>query len=311
MRRLGLCLRVACSGLLLIGASTSANASSADENDEVSTVELEAEALPQAQRRDLELSARRNPYAISPHKPNFLLPLSWSRRTHGAPFNVSDSELQNFEVKFQLSFKVAIWEEPLSLPLDLYFAYTGRSFWQAFNRDKSAPFRDTNHEPEAFVSTFGDWELGPLRDINMRAGFSHQSNGQPLPLSRSWNRIYTGVEARWRRFFLDLVLWDRLPEDPKDGPDDPKGDDNPDIERYIGNGQFSVGWVIDNKTVRVSLRNNLRADNRGALTAAFTYPINTRLKGYVEFFSGYGETLIDYNHSNERLSVGIALSDWP
>ncbi len=304
------CFAAVTCGLLLVSATTAA----ANEQDSVAhaqSVELEAEALPQAQRRDLELSARRNPYAITPHRPNYVLPLSWSRRTHGAPFNVADGELQNFEVKFQLSFKVAVWEEPLSLPLDVYFAYTGRSFWQAYNREKSSPFRDTNHEPEIFVSTFQDWQLGGFRDINLLAGINHQSNGQTLPLSRSWNRIYAGVEARWRRFFLNAVLWDRLPEKAKDSPDDPEGDDNPDIERYIGNGQFSVGWVIDNKTVLVSLRNNLRADNRGALTVGFTYPINTRLKGYVEFFSGYGETLIDYNHSNERISFGIAISDWP
>ncbi len=274
--------------------------------------EASADALPQAQRRQLELSARRNPYAITPHRPNYLLPLSWSRRPNGAPFGAADGDLDNLEVKFQLSFKVAVWEDPLSLPLDLFFAYTGRSFWQAYNEDESAPFRDTNHEPEVFLVSHQDWSIGSLRDVNLRLGFSHQSNGQPLPLSRSWNRVYLGASGRWRQFFLDMVIWDRIPEKAKKSPDDPKGDDNPGIERFIGNAQVSAGWVIgDNKSLRLSLRDNLRSDHRGALVAAFTYPLTDRLKGYVEFFTGYGETLIDYNSSNERLSLGISLSDWP
>ncbi|MGJ8670188.1 MAG: phospholipase A [Oceanococcus sp.] len=273
---------------------------------------MESDNTQQARRRQYELSARRNPYAITPHKPNYLLPLSWSHRPSGTPLGISDGTLNKFEVKFQLSFKVAVWEDPLSLPVDLYFAYTGRSFWQAYNSEQSSPFRDTNHEPEAFFSTHGDWLVGPIRDINLRLGFSHQSNGQALPLSRSWNRVYLGANGRWKRFFVDAVFWDRIPEDAKESVDDPEGDDNPGIERYIGNAELSLGWVIgDNKSIRINWRDNLRSDHRGALTTAFTYPINDRMKGYVEFFTGYGETLLDYNHSNERLSFGIALSDWP
>ena len=271
----------------------------------------DSNALPQTQRRKLEMSMRRNPYAISPHRPNFMLPFSWSHRPSGEPFGLPNGELNHFEVKFQLSLKVAVWEDPFALPFDVYFAYTGRSFWQAYNDEKSSPFRDTNHEPEMFISSHGDWAIGPLRDLNIRLGFSHQSNGQPLPFSRSWNRVYLGANGRWKRFFVDAVIWDRIAEDPKTSADDPKGDDNPDIERFIGQGELVVGWVIGNKTVRVNWRNNLRADNHSALTAAFNYPLNDRLKGYVELFSGYGETLIDYNRTNERISFGIALSDWP
>lgn len=268
-------------------------------------------SLPQIQRRHYELSARANPYAISPHRPNYLLPASYSNRTHGQVFGVTDATLNHFEVKFQLSFKVAAWENVLSTQTDLYFAYTGRSFWQAYNSQVSSPFRDTNHEPELFLASHANWTLGPVRDLNLRLGFSHQSNGQPLPLSRSWNRVYVGANGRWRHFFVDLVLWQRLPEDPKTGPDDPEGDDNPGIEHTVGRGEMTVAWVVDDKTINLNWRNNLQRRNKGALTAAFTFPLNRRLKGYLEVFSGYGETLIDYNRSNERIGLGIALSDWP
>lgn len=301
-------------GFLLFGllAATQPSAASETTSDSPQDEAREAEQLPQAQRRKYELSAQRNPYAITPHRPNFLLPLSWSRRPNGTPFGISSDRLDELEVKFQLSFKVAVWQDPLSLPVDLFFAYTGRSFWQAYNDDESAPFRDTNHEPEAFFVTHENWQLGPVRDLNLRLGFSHQSNGQALPLSRSWNRVYLGATGRWRRFFIDAVIWDRIPEDPKTSPDDPKGDDNPNIERFVGQAEITSAWVIGkNKSLRLSLRNNLRSSYRGSLTAGFTYPLTDSLKGYVEFFTGYGETLIDYNYSNERLSLGIAITDWP
>ena len=298
--------------LFLLAATSWSQASHNSNTAENSATPEYAEQLPQAKRREFELSARRNPYAITPHRPNYVLPLSWSHRPHGEPLGISDGSLNQFEMKFQLSFKVAVWEDPLSLPVDLFFAYTGRSFWQAYNRQQSAPFRDTNHEPEAFFATYKNWQIGPLRDLNLRLGFSHQSNGQALPLSRSWNRIYLGANGRWQRFFIDAVIWNRIPEAAKKSADDPEGDDNPNIERFVGNAELSLAWVIGKqKTMRLSWRDNLRRDHRGALTAAYTYPINSRLRGYIEFFSGYGETLLDYNRSNERLSWGIALSDWP
>ncbi len=269
------------------------------------------EQPPPLQRRHYEDLAHENPYAITPHRPNFLLPISYTHRPDGRGLDAQPEDLDQIEVKFQLSFKVAVWRDPLSLPADLYFAYTGRSFWQAYNSQLSSPFRDTNHEPEVFLVSRGDWTLGAWRDLNLRVGLNHQSNGQSLPRSRSWNRVYLGLSGRWGRFFVDALLWQRIQEQAKTGPDDPEGDDNPDIERTVGQGRLSLAWVIGNKTINLDWRNNLRRDNRGALTAAFTYPLTPKLRGYVEAFTGYGETLIDYNHSNERLSLGIALSGWP
>ncbi len=264
-----------------------------------------------AQRRALELSARNNPYAITPHRPNYLLPLSYSHRPKSELLNLGDRRLDNSEIKFQLSFKLAIWAEPFAQPVDLFFAYTGRSFWQAYNSKLSAPFRDTNHEPEIFLLTHHDWQWGAVSDINLRLGLNHQSNGQSLPLSRSWNRVYAGISGRWRQFFADAVFWQRLPEDPKTSPEDPEGDDNPGIENTVGRAEFTLAWVIQKKTINLNWRNNLRSDLKGGLTGAFTFPLNSRMKGYLEFFTGYGETLLDYNRSNERLSFGIALNDWP
>jgi phospholipase A1 len=34
------------------------------------------------------------------------------------------------------------------------------------------------------------------------------------------------------------------------------------------------------------------------------------VRGYVKLFSGYGETLIDYNWNQTTIGIGITLNDW-
>jgi len=36
----------------------------------------------------------------------------------------------------------------------------------------------------------------------------------------------------------------------------------------------------------------------------------TKVKGYVQVFSGYGQSLIDYNRYTNGVGIGFALSDW-
>ena len=59
------------------------------------------------------------------------------------------------------------------------------------------------------------------------------------------------------------------------------------------------------------LRNNLRAhDNRGAVELGWSIPITNNVKGYVTYFNGYGESLVDYNESANRIGFGVMLNDW-
>ena len=74
---------------------------------------------------------------LSLHKEMFMLPLTYSDEYDG----------EQVEAVFQLSAKHRIFGT------HLYFAYTQISFWQAYDHNNSAPFRETNYNPEIFFRT--------------------------------------------------------------------------------------------------------------------------------------------------------------
>jgi phospholipase A1 len=139
-------------------------------------------------------------------------------------------------------------------------------------------------------------------DRLVRIGAVHQSNGRTEPLSRSWNRIYGTFVLDRGRLVLFLKPWYRLPE---------SSDTNPDIDDYMGYGEFLAVYPWHGRTLSLMLRNNLRSSgNKGAIEINYTHPINKYVKALVQFFNGYGECLLDYNHPSNRISVGFSLSDW-
>ena len=116
--------------------------------------------------------------------------------------------------------------------------------------------------------------------------------------------------------FYDNMVWGfrtwyRLPEDKKATALDPTGDDNPDIEKYMGYGELGGLWSISDKhSLEFMLRNNLRSDNKGAIQLGWSFPINDKIQGYVEYFNGYGESLIYYNQHTQMLGIGFKMTNW-
>ncbi len=262
-----------------------------------------------------ERAVQDNRAVLLAHKRNYVLPLAYADDPNDDVFETESSDfgkdLDHLEVHFQLSIKAPIAEGLFIEEDALMVGFTVKSFWQAYNEELSAPFRETNYEPEIFWVTPVPWEMLGGDASFAGLGLSHQSNGRNLPFSRSWNRIYGVVGwERWRNVFA-LKVWWRVPEDEKDDPLDPEGDDNPDIEDYLGNFEFNVVHRRRNEhELGLMLRNNLQIDdNRGAIQLDWTFPIHRRFRGYVQAFNGYGESLIDYDANITRVGVGILLSD--
>lgn len=243
------------------------------------------------------------------HRPSYILPITWMDDPNNAPISPRlgtteyDYGLENEEAKYQISFKVPMLTGLLDGRTTLWFGYTQRSFWQVYNQDESAPFRETNYEPEIFLRHQANWELGAITLSGFTVGFNHQSNGQSEPRSRSWNRIMASAGFTRNRWLFVLEPWYRIPESTKD--------DNADIESYLGHANYhAIYKLAEDRTLSLKLMNNLRSDNRTSLEFGYSFPIGDRIKGFFQYYNGYGESLIDYNHRIERFGLGIMLNDW-
>ncbi len=269
----------------------------------------DSEQTPLDHRAQEEKKVLNNRFVITPHRPNYFLPLSYNSKPNNAPFeqHLPDS-LTNTEIKFQLSVKAPLVRGLMDGLADIFVAYTNTSWWQAYNKN-SAPFRETNHEPELFIFFPTDYRILSFDLNGIATGVSHQSNGRGGELSRSWNRLYVQFILSRDNLTLSFKPWWRLPE-PDKAPGSARGDDNPDIKHYMGHGELQMNYQLQSHNLGVTLRNNLKHDNKGAVQLEWSFPINARFRGYLQYFNGYGESLIDYNAHTNRLSMGIMLTDW-
>lgn len=234
-----------------------------------------------------------NPLGITAYKMNYFLPFAYS-------FGSLDNDNRKMEMKFQLSIKKRLFENLFGLNEKYYIGYTQTSWWQ--NYKHSSPFRETNYQPEFFVDF-------PLENHsffnNLRLGILHESNGKGDENleSRSWNRIYASTAIFYERFLFVPRIWYRIPEKRKD-------DDNPDIRHYLGNFDLNLGYLGKDYFANIMLRNNLNLHrNKGAIQVDIGYDIfNNGIYWYLQYFNGYGESLIDYNRKLQRLSTGFLIS---
>ncbi len=265
------------------------------------------------QRMTLEALNRSNRFVLTPHKRNYILPISFTRHPNTTPYREADNEilsdLSKTEVDFQLSIKILLRENIFGDNGHLYLGYTNHSLWQLYSDSDSAPFRESNHEPELRLSFTNDWDLFGFRNVQNDFVLNHQSNGQGGLLSRSWNRLmFNSVFERGNLAFV-FTPWYRIPEPEQEYPGDPDGDDNPDITDYMGNFEFKSAYKHRENIYSLMLRNNLEADNRGALELGWSFPISSNLRGQLKYFKGYGYSLIDYNTDMEVLALGIVFTD--
>ncbi|TQF72372.1 phospholipase A [Pseudoalteromonas luteoviolacea] len=259
-----------------------------------------------------------NRNVLTPHHRNYILPVSYIKNPNNRPFNrfmeKGDQEgepLDNVEAKYQISLKLPLYHDFEDKDQAIYMGVTLQSYWQVYNKDISSPFRETNYEPEIFWINFLDDENVLWGDeMAFVLGISHQSNGRSQPNSRSWNRIYANFIWEYDGFVFSFKPWYRLPEDDKPEPNSAKGDDNPDIHKYMGYFELSGAYRFNNDhEVGMMLRNNAGGDNRGAVQLDWSFPITGRVRGYAQYFNGYGESLIDYDAHIQRLGIGIAITD--
>ena len=274
-----------------------------------------------ANRMIAEKMTELNPFVITPHHPSYILPVTITDNFNAEPYAIYDLEgsdmapgyfadnMSRVEAKYQVSFKVPLRSSSLFTRGDaIYFAMTIQAWWQLYSDEISKPFRETNYTPELIYMAPLHWahEYG---NFGYFVSFQHQSNGQVQGHSRSWNRIHTGLIYDTGNYTLMFKPWFRIKEEEKTSPFNPRGDDNPDIEDYLGHYEFGGAYAFnDEHKISTRIRKNWRTGN-GSIEINYTYPFWGRLRGFAQYFSGYGESLVDYNHKQQKFGMGIALTD--
>jgi len=259
-----------------------------------------------------ELKLAYEPFVITPHKMNYFLPITHSNNVDNTAYNDYGNwsqHLDKSESKFQISFKVPLLTNDLFHKGDVVaFGFTLQSWWQMYNEKLSRPFRETNYNPEFFYFTPLDFEIEGGK-TGVFVGIEHQSNGRTQLLSRSWNRIYANFIFAKGNYALSFRPWWKIPEGDKQTTLTESGNDNPDISDYMGHFELMMVYKWEDYEFSSKGRNNFSTHN-GAIELGITFPLSGKLRGYLQYFNGYGESLIDYNHSQESIGIGIALNDY-
>lgn len=243
---------------------------------------------------------------LSVYKQNYLLFYSLSSKPNNSPTGTDSSSqvttsypLNKRDVKFQISLKAHLLGVNRHA---LWLGYTQLSFWQLYDKKHSRPFRETNYEPELIYSYLPEnLKIGPLVSTSfLNAGLVHQSNGQSLPRSRNWNRFY--IQAGLERDFGENGRLALLPRVWKilEG-------NNSDISNYLGHGDIELRYCYGQGVYSaIVMLHSFQFDFAIPMPKLFgTQLLNTNL--HLQYFDGYGESLIDYNQSHHTFGVGISV----
>jgi outer membrane phospholipase A len=214
-----------------------------------------------------------------------------------------------FSLKYQL---FSVPNPPLWLPVNnTYVAYTQTSFWSLFSAHPA--FYDTSYKPSAFFYFPGVVDLHdnvPLR-LDMQLGYEHESNGHGgTPQERAMNTLYLqpsltlGQTNGWQ-LSLQPRAWIYIFGLP----------DNPNMPAYHGYTDLltTVSWkecqlstfygVGDEGThtrMQFVFRYHLpRLFHRLGLAPALQ----------VQYFTGYEQTLRQYNRITHAVRGGVSLYD--
>jgi phospholipase A1/A2 len=262
---------------------------------------------------ELDPGTKRGTFVVRTYRPNFLLPAHYSSNLNKSPTSPTHpdggahSGYRETEAELQLSLRAKVVENFLLPGADVWFAYTQQSIWQLWNGPDSSPFRSSDYQPEAMYVVPVPARIGDIgggwRWRMALAGIAHESNGLADPLSRSWNRLYLGTAFTHDDMALQVRFNQRIFESGVD--------DNPHIADYIGSTELTASWFPGETTVQLLARTSFKSAKRGSLQLDWTHPVFADkpdgLRWYVQLFSGYGETMLDYNHRQNSVGLGFTL----
>lgn len=234
-------------------------------------------------------------------RPNYVLPYYYTQSPYQSVYNgntPNNQAIMRNEFKAQMSLRATVWHDIFNTQTSLNIAYTQLMYWQFYA--KSQYFRETNYEPSVFLAyKYGSsgWET--------RLGAVHQSNGRGGSLERSWNRVYIDQIYRCENLYGSIEGWMLVDKSNSSNLH------NPDITDYLGHGRWRFAYSWKKIVLSFMSRNNFESGfKRGAEELAISYPISKQFRLFVQGFSGYGQSLIEYDHYTNAVGVGISYGEW-
>ncbi|MFI5335477.1 MAG: phospholipase A [Opitutales bacterium] len=215
-------------------------------------------------------------------------------------------------VKFQYSFKYRFFGDEGALGAGLpalralYLGYTQRSLWDI--HAVSSPFYDTSYMPELLFESqhvVDPGGAGGMKFLGYQAALKHESNGKDGLASRSLNIAYVRAAFAFGR----LDSWNLLLV-PRVFTYLGNLSDNPDIATSRG---LADVVAIFGRNDGPALSVTSRLARRGAWEADLTLPLRSdkffdfATYFLIQYWDGYGESLLDYNRRSSTLRAGFSL----
>ncbi len=245
-------------------------------------------------------------FGLKPYRVNYILPYGYREDSYVS--KVPSIEYTNIEAELQVSLKLQIFKDIFKLHERYYISYTQQAFWQLYAN--SAPFRESLYNPEVFIEFPIDDDISIFNLRTFTFGYAHRSNGQPDTsgitfstnqtlenMSRSLNYIYGTIRMQYESLITDITLLATISD----------LSDNPDIMDYYGYSNIKFTYFINKHMFTLYARGNMITGN-GAVEATYSYPLISDTNLYVKIFSGYGESLIDYDNQITKFSIGFSFS---
>jgi outer membrane phospholipase A len=223
---------------------------------------------------------------------------------YGPGASSSDTRIQ-ISLKYQLFGSASVPVEQRSWIDNIYVAYTQRMF--ADVNLPSNPFRAIDFQPELFY-LFRPKPIGEHFDVGGQVGVRHLSNGKGGLDSRSYNSVYVkpdfGFTLGSQRLTLSPTAWFYFAKDTN----------NPDIAHYRGYSGLSASLGSERGLMLTADSRYSFGSGKGAVDATLSYPLSnifgSRVNLYLfgQAFTGYGESLFEYDRKITRARIGIGLT---
>jgi phospholipase A1 len=255
---------------------------------------------------ELKTDSTSETFILTAYKPIYIMPFRFSSHRRAVPFEQAPADdfapeeeiqLDNVEATMQFSFKTKLAQRIFGRGA-LWLGYTQKSYWQVYNAEYSRPFRETNYEPEIIFNYPVKFDFLKMKMLGF--AFNHQSNGREgHKFTRSWNRFIFHAGFENDQWSLIFRTWFAM-----------EISENPDIEDYMGRASILFNYRIKKHLLTLKAQHSLRFgdDNHGSIELDWTFPIYKNLKGYGQFFHGYGDAMIDYNQIHTIAGIGIVFS---